>query len=87
MLQDRLPIDEKGERFAWYRGKAHPGQTLVNRTLISDLLAMPGPYHNGGKLIISPDGDLYIVIGSLGSPNTRAQNNKTGPRLPQREGY
>ena len=41
------------------------GQTLRNPTLILDLPAIPGPYHNGGKLIISPDHYLYAVIGDL----------------------
>jgi aldose sugar dehydrogenase len=55
------------------------GQTLVNTTLILNLPAIPGPYHNGGKLIIGPDHYLYTVIGDLGGPKTEAQNNKTGP--------
>jgi aldose sugar dehydrogenase len=54
-------------------------QTLVNPSLVLDLPAIPGPYHNGGKLIIGPDHHLYIVIGDLAGPKTQAQNNKTGP--------
>jgi aldose sugar dehydrogenase len=57
------------------------GQTLVNPTLVLDLPAIPGPYHNGGKLIIGPDHHLYIVIGDLAGPKTQAQNNKTGPPI------
>ncbi len=55
------------------------GQTLVNPTLILDLPAVPGPYHDGGKLVIGPDHYLYTVIGDLGGPKTQAQNSKTGP--------
>ena len=29
------------------------GQTLVNPTLVLDLPAVPGPYHDGGKLIVA----------------------------------
>ncbi|MDP9288410.1 MAG: PQQ-dependent sugar dehydrogenase [Thermoproteota archaeon] len=57
------------------------GQTLVNPTLILDLPAIPGPYHNGGKLIIGPDRYLYTVVGDLAGPKTQAQNNKTGPPI------
>jgi glucose/arabinose dehydrogenase len=55
------------------------GRSLINPTLILDLPAIPGPYHNGGKLIIGPDHYLYTVLGDLGGPKTEAQNNKTGP--------
>ncbi len=55
------------------------GQSIINPTLILDLPAIPGPYHNGGKLVIGPDHYLYTVIGDLGGPKTEAQNNKTGP--------
>jgi len=57
------------------------GQTLVNPTLILDLPAIPGPYHNGGKLIIGPDRYLYTAVGDLAGPKTQAQNNKTGPPI------
>ncbi len=57
------------------------GQTLVNPSLVLDLPAIPGPYHNGGKLIVGPDHHLYIVIGDLAGPKTQAQNNKTGPPI------
>jgi glucose/arabinose dehydrogenase len=40
-------------------------QTLVNPILILDLPALPGPNHDGGKLVIGPDHYLYAVIGDL----------------------
>src|SRR5919198_5854364 len=40
-------------------------QSLVNPTLILDLPALPGPNHDGGKLVIGPDHYLYAVIGDL----------------------
>ena len=40
-------------------------KTLVNPALILDLPALPGPNHDGGKLLIGPDNYLYAVIGDL----------------------
>ena len=40
-------------------------KSLVNSKLILDLPAEPGPYHQGGKLKIGPDNNLYVVIGDL----------------------
>jgi aldose sugar dehydrogenase len=39
------------------------GETLINPSLILDLPAEPGPNHDGGKIIIGPDGYLYAVLG------------------------
>jgi glucose/arabinose dehydrogenase len=51
------------------------GITLTNAKLLVDLPAEPGPYHNGGKMKIGPDDQLYAVIGDLTSPNTILQNH------------
>jgi glucose/arabinose dehydrogenase len=40
-------------------------KTLINPALILDLPALPGPNHDGGKLVIGPDDYLYAVIGDL----------------------
>ncbi len=37
----------------------------MNPSLILDLPALPGPNHDGGKLVIGPDHYLYAVIGDL----------------------
>ena len=54
------------------------GQTLVNPKLFLDLPGLPGPNHNGGKLIIGNDGYLYTIIGEL-RHNGKLQNIKDGP--------
>jgi glucose/arabinose dehydrogenase len=54
------------------------GQSLVNPTLILDLPAGPGTNHQGGKLIIGPDGYLYVVIGEL-QREGQLQNIQGGP--------
>jgi aldose sugar dehydrogenase len=52
--------------------------TLTGKKMILDLPGTPGPNHDGGKIIIGPDGYLYIVIGDL-NRNGMLQNYKDGP--------
>jgi len=52
-------------------------QTLMNPTLILDFPALPGPNHEGGKLVIGPDHYLYAVIGDL-NHRGKLQNIKNG---------
>jgi aldose sugar dehydrogenase len=54
------------------------GQTLESPTLILDLPAIPGPNHDGGKLMIGPDNYLYGVIGDL-NHDGMLQNFADGP--------
>jgi len=61
-------------RYEW-NGK---NQNLVNPTLILDLPALPGPNHDGGKLVIGPDHYLYAVIGDL-NHRGKLQNTNDGP--------
>ena len=53
-------------------------ERLVNPTLILDLPAIPGPNHDGGKLIIGPDNYLYAIIGDL-NHDGKLQNVVDGP--------
>jgi glucose/arabinose dehydrogenase len=61
-------------RYIW-DGK---NQNLVNPTLILDLPALPGPNHDGGKLVIGSDHYLYAVIGDL-NHRGKLQNINNGP--------
>ena len=53
------------------------GTTLVNQKLILDLPGTPGPNHNGGKLTLDKDNNLYAVIGDL-NHRTHLQNFENG---------
>ena len=64
---------------------------LVNNQLINpvDLLNLPSnapdplveSNHDGGKVLIGPDNNVYTVIGDVGSHDGQAQNNKIGKKL------
>lgn len=51
---------------------------LINPKLILNLPATPGPFHDGGKVLIGPDKNVYAVIGDLLYHRTQAQNVATG---------
>jgi aldose sugar dehydrogenase len=66
--QDNEPLRNRIYRYEWN------GHDLINPLLILDLPASPGPYHDGGKLVIGPDNSLYAVIGDLNSVAGPLQN-------------
>ena len=45
------------------------GTDLINQKLILDLPAIPGPNHNGGKITLGKDNNLYAIIGDLNHEN------------------
>jgi len=56
---------------------------LVNPKLLLNLPASPGIAHNGGKIVIGPDNNVYVVIGDVNDDNysnatTLAENVKGG---------
>lgn len=64
---------------------------LVNPLLIFEAPILPGPQHNGGKMVIGPDKNLYVVIGDLNpyankSIYTETLNRFDGPRADGRGG-
>jgi len=64
-----------------YKYEFHDGK-LINPTLLLDLPATPANNkgeHNGGKVIIGPDNNIYTVIGDVGAHRTQSQNVAKGP--------
>jgi glucose/arabinose dehydrogenase len=58
-------------------------QQLVNPKLLLDLPGTPSPggegNHNGGKIIIGPDHNVYAIIGDVGDHRGQAENVINGP--------
>jgi glucose/arabinose dehydrogenase len=58
---------------------------LTNPVLLLNLPASPPPHragtetnHNGGKVLIGPDNNVYVGIGDVGGHNGQAENNPNG---------
>jgi aldose sugar dehydrogenase len=58
---------------------------LTNPVLLLDLPASPPPHradreknHNGGKVLIGPDNNVYVGIGDVGGHNGQSENNPNG---------
>jgi len=74
-----------GNRLYRYDLTADNGQ-LINPKLLLDLPAnTPNPLaennHNGGRVLIGPDNNVYTVIGDVGSHRGQAQNVERGKPL------
>src|ERR671933_1214534 len=57
-----------------YRYELVNNQQLANPKLLLNLPALRGPNHDGGKVVIGPDSNVYTVIGDLRAHRTQAQN-------------
>ncbi len=66
------PLGNRLYRYRW------DGNALVEPMLLLNLPVLPGPNHNGGTIIIGPDGKLYVVIGDLNHAG-QLQNIPSGP--------
>jgi aldose sugar dehydrogenase len=51
---------------------------MVAPKLLLNLPVTPGPNHNGGKVVVGPDRNVYTVLGDL-NRETQAQNFENGP--------
>ena len=67
---------------------------LLHPKLLLDLPAIPGSVHNGGKVLVGPDNNVYLTIGDVNrnnkngsnSTNTRSQNQENGLEVDGRAG-
>lgn len=81
--QVKQPLGNRLYKYDFLDGK------LVNPKLLLDLPATPGPTHNGGKIVIGPDDNVYLVIGIVGptaGAKTPTQNNRDGSPVDGRAG-
>jgi aldose sugar dehydrogenase len=69
--------DPLGNRLYRYE-LANNNSKLVNPKLLLDLPAVPGPGHDGGKIIIGPDNNVYFTIGDVGY-RSQTQNFANNP--------
>ena len=70
-------VEPKGNRLYKYE-LLQDSTHLVNPKLVLDLPAIPGPAHNGGKMIVGPDNNIFLVVGDLMGHTTKAQNYEDG---------
>jgi glucose/arabinose dehydrogenase len=81
--------DDIRNRLYRYEFDPNAGE-LINPKLLLDLPAMPGPTHNGGKIAIGPDDNVYLTIGDVGehdvSDPSTIINAENGPEPDGRAG-
>jgi aldose sugar dehydrogenase len=72
------PLGNRVYRYVFDNGK------LKDEKMLLDLPATQPPdtvpFHNGGKILVGPDHNIYIVIGDLNSRRTLLQNIQDGPK-------
>jgi aldose sugar dehydrogenase len=62
-----------------YRYELAPnGTKLINPKLLLSLPATFSAIHQGGKMLVGPDNNLYLIVGDTSRTATRAQNDKDG---------
>jgi aldose sugar dehydrogenase len=70
-IAGREPLGNRLYRFELENNK------LVNPKLLLNLPSTPNEFHNGGKITIGPDKNIYLITGD-GNHNTTAQNLENG---------
>jgi aldose sugar dehydrogenase len=53
---------------------------LINPKLLLDIPATPGPGHNGGKMIVDHNKNIFIIIGDVMEEDKRTQNYADGTK-------
>jgi aldose sugar dehydrogenase len=71
---DQEGIDPLGNRLYRYE---FVGGKLVNGRLLLDLPAKEASHHSGGRIVIGPDENVYLVVGDLQDPGQSILNHIT----------
>jgi aldose sugar dehydrogenase len=75
------PLGNRIYRYEFKNGELKDGKLLLD--LPADLptgqTPNPSPFHNGGKVKVGPDKNIYAVVGDLNSRRTQGQNIHDGP--------
>jgi glucose/arabinose dehydrogenase len=80
-------IQPVGNRLYRYELDQADNDKLINPKLLLNLPAIPvnassrETNHNGGKVVVGPDKNVYLIIGDVGRHRGQAQNVENGSRL------
>jgi len=84
-----LPVQPLGNRLYRYEFDNHSNK-LINPKLLLDLPATTYKVnetdHNGGRIVIGPDNNVYIIIGDVGAHLGKAENIQKGIGLDRGKG-
>jgi glucose/arabinose dehydrogenase len=88
VLEDKQPLGNRLYRYDLV------GDKLVNPKLLLDLPSNPDSAHNGGEILVTSEGHVYLTIGELNRSNangsnstiTKAQNHAEGLEADGRAG-
>jgi glucose/arabinose dehydrogenase len=70
-LEGKDPLGNRLYRYELVDGK------LTNGKLLLDLPAKGASHHNGGRIVIGPDDNVYLVVGDLQDPGQTRLNHVT----------
>jgi glucose/arabinose dehydrogenase len=73
--QGAAPLGNRLYRYEFVNGK------LTNPKLLLDIDASRGASHNGGKVLIGPDNNIYLTVGDLAGHKTFTQNYRNSSQL------
>ena len=74
--KDKAPDSKKCGNYVYRYELDEKNNKLVAPKLIASLPGLPGPSHNGGKLLMDKEKNLFVTIGDL--QTTKFNQNKTG---------
>ena len=69
------PLGNRLYRYEFVDGK------LTNPKLLLDLDASRGASHNGGKVLVGPDNNIYLVVGDMAGHKTMTQNYRNNSEI------